>query len=294
MTRSFSLLTKTYRGDASLFGELCESIDEHMPEIEHYVLVDGGDFPLFAEFSGDRRHIIDCSRELPRFKELDVFGRRIWWRFPHRIVRGWIFQQIARLHFASRLDCDAVVSVDSDAVFVRPIDPHQVFDGKRIRFFKVPDRPSGPAAESPKWHDAASDALGLPKVGYTGHDYITTTLVWSPAIVRDLLEHISDLWNRPWHDVLIRPFRFSECVLYGVYASFVAKDIEAHLSPTQQTMCHISWGYDLELRAERLRFARDIADHQCAIVVQSNLGLDRSTRNEIIELVRDQVRAKAA
>lgn len=59
-------------------------------------------------------------------------------------------------------------------------------------------------------------------------------------------------------------------------------------------MCHISWGYDLELRAERLRFARDIADHQCAIVVQSNLGLDRSTRNEIIELVRDQVRAKAA
>lgn len=280
-SRRWAILTKTYRGDLDVFEKLCASIDAVMPDVHHYVLIDSADRPLFASFASTRRIIVDCSSQLPRFHPLSFLGRPLWWRFPHRIVRGWIYQQLAKIEAVSRLSEEAIVLVDSDARFIRPISDANVFEGPAIRLHQMPGQPSGPAGESDKWHDAASQALGLPLRGYTGADYITNPVVWSPEVVRQMIARIESVHARRWYDVLIRNFRFSECVLYGVFCDHVIGPQQDLVAPLDNQMCHISWHYDLSAESGVEDFVSSITDRHVAVIVQSNLHLDPSRRESI-------------
>ena len=281
MAASFCLLTKTYFGDYDAFARLCDSIDRHMPDVRHYVLVDRSDMALFARFAGPQRILLDCAGLVPGFVEFRLGGRRMWWRRPWFIARGWIYQQLAKLAAVAQLQEDAVILVDSDLVFVRAIRPEQVFDNERTKLYHHPGAPSGPASESDKWHDIASAALGLPQRGYTGSDYISTVIPWSPAVVRDLLAHVERATGRKWHDELVRHFRFSECVLYGVFCDHVPGPHQARLAHTREVLCHLSWGYDLADPAGVDAYVADLGPGKVAALVQSNLGLAGAARDAI-------------
>jgi len=280
MSRSFCLVTLTYHGDAPAFAQLCKSIDRQMPHVKHYVLVDRSDLALFQPHASANRVIVDCSQLIPQFKEFNAMGRRLWWRWPHRVVRGWIYQQLAKIRIASMLEEDAAIIVDSDAVFVRPIRLEQIFDGDRVKLYHVPG--AGQAPEHCKWHDVAMRSFGMAAVGYTGFDYISTGVIWDPGVVRAMIERIESVSGRKWYDVLIANFRFSEYIEYGVFCERVEGPHQQRVSTTQEELCHCSWHYDVHSPDDVRRFVSDIQPHHCAILIQSNLKLEETQRQIIL------------
>ncbi|MDE1467461.1 DUF6492 family protein [Aurantiacibacter sp. D1-12] len=291
MSNDIALLTKTYRRDLAAFTDLCSSIDRLMPDVTHYVLVDSGDRVIFARFASDRRIILDCAELLPAFRELNLFGRRVWWHAPFHVVRGWIYQQLAKVQAVAGLNEQAVVLVDSDVEFIRQLDAGGVIREGKVALYHQPGAPSGPEDQSPKWHDIASEALGLPKRGYTGSDYISTVIAWSPEVVRAMLQEIERVHHRPWYNVLLRHFRFSECVLYGIFCDHVSGAHQEKVAHTQGALCHWSWSYDLSQPAGRARYVEDFGSDKVAALIQSNLGLPDAIRKGIIAQVRAKVAA---
>lgn len=278
--RTFSILTKTYKGDYNSFCRLCDSIDRHSPGVTHYVLIDRSDRRLFARFASPTRHLIDCRDLLPDLREFNLGKRRLWWKPPHRIVRGWIYQQLAKLACVASLEEEAILLVDSDALFIGPLKKEHVFDGDRLFLFHNPGQADG--EEFARWHNVALRSFGLPETGYTGYDYITQGVIWSPAIVRAMLARIEKSTGLPWIDALIRNFRFSEYVLYGVFCEQVEGPHRQTVNPTSRELCHCSWHYDLSGPAGIEHFVASRKDHQIAVLIQSNLGMAEAQRNAIL------------
>ncbi|GAA0266875.1 DUF6492 family protein [Alteraurantiacibacter aestuarii] len=283
MAKDFSLLTKTFRNDLPEFEKLCATIDEHMPDRRHYVLIDHSDLELFSRFKSERRIIVDCSELLPGFHEFEFMGRRLWWAPPAKLVRGWIYQQLAKIQFVARCTEDAIVLVDSDAQFLRPVEDRHVFDGDRVILFHNPDNPSGGVAQSDKWHNIGLRSFGLPETGYTGFDYISQAVVWSPEIVRAMIRRIENVSGSQWVKALIGRFRFSEYVLYGVFCEQVPGPHQAMVAPTDREICHCSWHHDLSTPAGVEDFIAGFSDHHVAILIQSNLHMPAAERDRIFE-----------
>lgn len=282
MTGTYVLVTKTYRGDISLFRELCDSIDRHMPHVEHHVLIDQSDLELFKQFESENRRLVSCSELLPSYREFHWGQKRLWWRWPMTIVRGWIYQQLAKVEYVRTLDADAAVLVDSDAIFIREIQPDDLFAEGSLKLYRCPGKSSGPADQSPKWHNAAARSFGLEERGYTGADYISNAVIWSPSIVRRMVETIEAKFGLPWDRVLTRNFRFSEYVLYGVFCDHVAGPHQNIVKGTIEELCHCSWDYNIDTQEGTKRFHDSLKPHHCAILIQSNLGMSDSQRSDVI------------
>lgn len=294
MPRSFALFTKTYRADLTAFAKLCESIDAVMPGTRHIVAVDTCDLELFQHFAGPSRELLDCGKFLPGLHEFSLLGRRLWLTNSGRVVRGWIHQQLAKLAIVASLDVQAVVIIDSDARFVAPVDRSRIFDGERVRLFHKPGAPSGPPEQSPKWHDAAAYTLGLPPRGYTGADYISGAIIWSPEVVRALLRHIEAKHRRGWLTPLLKPLRISEYVIYGVFCDHVAGAHHELISPTLADLAHCSWHYNFCKTGEIERFICELPDDAAAVLVQSNLKMSAARREEIFVSIAERRRVSAA
>jgi len=290
---AFTLVTVTYRGDLGPFRSLCASIDQLMPDIEHHVLVDRSDKGLFDEFANKKRKIIDCAEILPDYHEFSIGKKRLWVRWPLKIVRGWIYQQLVKIGYIQTLRTDAAVIVDSDALFIRAIEPSDLFADQAVKMYQHLGRSSGPEDQSSKWHDAASSALGLEPRGYTGADYISTAVIWSPEVLRKMTARIWHSWSMPWDRVLTRFFRFSEYVVYGVFCDHVAGDHRPMIEATDAELCHCSWHFDLSSQAGRTKFAAGLQDHHRAVLIQSNLGLSEDERRSIMEKFNSSSSAKA-
>lgn len=276
----FLIVTKTYAGDLEYFRDLCASLDRQMPEIEHHVLVDRVDLSLFGSFQSENRKVINCSDLLPEFKQFQAMGRRLWWRAPFYIVRGWIYQQIAKIAYIANLECDAALIIDSDLAIVAPIQERHVFQNGKSRFYRFPGQSS--AGQFVEWHNIAMRVFGLVEEGYTGADYIGQPIIWSPKVVRMMIERIEKETGRKWYDALVGNFRFSEYILYGIFCDRVLDTTTRPVTPTDRNLCHYSWHYDLDDEEGVRKFVNDIEPHHVAVCVQSNLGLAKPRRDSIV------------
>ncbi|MBH5321253.1 DUF6492 family protein [Aurantiacibacter sediminis] len=284
MQRRMCVVTVTYRGDISLFEQLCQSMDAVMPEMEHHVLLDPSDLTLFQRFEGPHRRIVDASTLLPQFREFTLGSRRLWWRWPFFIARGWTYQQLVKIAYVSQLDYDAALLADSDMIFLRALQDSDVFDPERVRLYHRPGQADGP--EFVKWHNSASRCLGLPETGYTGSDYISTAVIWSPEVVRAMVTRIETSTGRKWHDALIANFRFSEYITYGIFCQRVPGAHRDLVSPTKSELCHCSWHYDLRSEAGVEAFVAELQPHHAGVLIQSNLGMNEAERNDILARFR--------
>lgn len=280
MTRSFAIFTKTYVGDRERFTRLCQSIDQHMPEVMHYVLVDHSDHALFAHFESARRKVIDCKTILPQFTEINLPGRRVWWKFPALLVRGWIYQQLIKIGFSATLEEDAVVIADSDVTFRRALTADDVFCGDRVKFYRAPDRADGPQFE--QWHRIAQRCLGVPETGYPGYDYIIPAISISPVVMRAMIARIEEITGKDWAIALASHFRFSEYVLYGNFCDTVEGPHQQLIKAASDGFCHCSWDYDLDDPNGLDEFVTAYDARHACLVVQSNLGLTEQRRSEIL------------
>lgn len=284
-----AIFTKSYIGDAALCRRLCASIDRHMPEIRHYLAIDRSDLDTFADLATDRRQIVICDDYLPEFWQTRLFGRRIWITPYGPPVRGWIFQQIAKLAVVATLPEPCVVLIDSDAVLLRPIPTEAVLRDGRTRLYRVPGQADQPSHHP--WYRFAAKALGLPPADYLGADYITTLMTWRPSVVRALLQRIRATTRLPWRMALSWQFRFSECILYGAFCDHVAGPHQDEVFEDAVNLCHCSWYYDLSQDDGRRAFAAGVTEQHAAVVLQSNLSLPEPVRAALLDAVEDAAKA---
>ena len=285
---SFALVTKTYLGDIEPFSDLCKSIDQLMPDTQHYVLIDHADAPAFAPFEGPKRTIIDCSQLLPQFREAHLLGRRFWQIGFARMVRGWIYQQIAKIAFVATMKEDAAVHLDSDVTLLQPITAEHIFPDGAVRLYHQPGGGKGP--RHLKWHKVAQKVLGLPQIGYVGSDYIGHIIPWSPDVVRAMIERIETTNRGNWIKVLTRHFRFSEYIIYGIFCDHIAGTHQQLITPSRDQYCHNCWGYDLFSSSEVDRFVDDLHEDHLAVLIQSNLQLPEQERRSILSRIKERFR----
>ncbi len=280
----FALVTKTFRGDMAAFMDLCDSIDNFMPETDHYVLVDDADEPVFLDFTSPHRTIVNVTQLLPALREISVIGKRVWWDGRTRLIRGWIYQQMAKIAFVAQMEEDAAVHLDSDVCLLQPIAYDDVFDGDKVVLRHSPG--GGQSERHTKWHRLAQIDLGLPISGYQGQDYIGPATIWSAPVARAMIERLEQVNNQSWTETLARHWRFSEYLHYGVFCDQAPGDQRSSIVHRKTGDCHVCWGYELEIASERDRFVGDLrADHR-SVLIQSNLKLAEPVRAQLLERVR--------
>ncbi len=282
-----ALFTISYAGDVEMCRALCASVDRLAPQARHYLAIDRVDRALFEPMLRPGRELIETESLLPEFRQTTLLGRRVWLTPYGPPVRGWILQQMVKLEAVSRLQEEAVVIVDSDAVLVRPLDPARLLRDGRTRLYRAPG--AGQAPGHRVWHRVAARVLGLPPSDYFGADYITTAVTWRPEVVRALLARIRGATRLPWRMALSWRFRFSEYILYGVFAEHAPGPQRDRVFFDDADLCHCSWHYDLDDPAQAQAFVADLRDDHAAVLIQSNLGMDDETRAALLLKIAERV-----
>ena len=125
MSLSYAIATPSYAGDVERCRLLCASIDRFVTgHATHYLLVEDGDVPLFADLEGPRRQVIAESELLPSWLKprpdpLSLGRRRVWTGARALLkgvppLRGWHAQQLRKLALPLKSEEDVVLFADSD------------------------------------------------------------------------------------------------------------------------------------------------------------------------------------
>ena len=288
----FALVTKSYAGDFDLCRMLCESIDRHMPETKHYLLVDLVDAELFDGLKQRNREIVTSDNLLPNLKPFGVLGRRLWWKPPTAIVRGWIYQQLTKLAFVASMSEAAAVHLDSDLLLLGPISQDHVFANGGARLLRNPG--GGQSVQHKRWHAISQRLLGLTQTGYSGVDYIGPGVIWEPRRVEAMLHRIETVTGKEWISALASQFRFSEYLLYGIFCDQISPNDAPTPPDGDWSSCHMSWHYDLTSSAGVDSFVQGVKPSHETMLIQSNLGLPFATRKLIVERVSERLEQQGA
>lgn len=278
---SVALVTSTYRGDLDRCRLLCDSIDARASgHTAHYLLVEERDRELFAPLAGPRRHVVGESDLLPRWLRsvADPLSpsRRLWLHPFGLPLRGWHAQQLRRIAFAGQMAEAAMLSCDSDVVFVKDFDARSLFDGERLRFYRVPDGidavDEGREREHVDWSRRAGRLLGLDALE-TRTGYITTLVPWRGDTVREMLARIETTTKRSAMRALAASRALSECTIYGRFVEEAENRPDRH-APTDRPLARVRWaGAALDSREiEGLLDA--MAPQEAALCIQSFIGTD--------------------
>ena len=279
---SVALVTASYRGDLERCRLLCESIDARVSgHARHVILVEAADLPLFRPLAGPRREIVSERDLLPAwlraFPDPSTFGRRRLWLSPFGPpLRGWHVQQLRRIAIGTMLDERAMVSLDSDVVFVRDFDAGVMETRGETEFYRIPDAipADDPAFEQHRaWSRRAAEVLGIPGQAETRTDYIATLIAWRTASVRAMTAHIEAVTGKSWVRALVGSRALSECMLYGRFVEEVERRPDLHHA-SRLKRCRIYWNGAALGEGALCDFTAALEPHQVAVGIQSFTGTD--------------------
>lgn len=270
-----AVMTASYSVDFDRCALLCESMDRFMQgDWHHHLLVDRSDVALFKRLEGPRRSVVSEAELFPvwlrSFPDPVSLGRRRIWLSPFSLpLRGWHAQQLRRLAMARHVDADALLSIDSDVVLVRPFDPAALWSGGRIRMFRADDGARHATPGHLAWLAHAGAILGLPKRPDPAHDYISNMVPWRTDAARALLDHIEKHNNVSWIRAVISSRDISECMIYGRFVDEVLGGA-GHFAD-ERSLSHVLWFRDTfpETADGLAEFMRGLSPDQVAIGVQS-------------------------
>jgi len=182
-TRSFCLITPTYRRDLEQFALLRRSVTRFMPGVPHLVIVNREDSTLFeGRFAAEP--------DLVFIRSSDVLPASIEWRRRRSgpkwltglrrvsggLVKGWHAQQLMKLFLLAECPYEAAAFMDSDVFVCRPLARGYFNAGDRLKLY----RRVAPNAEAMDFDIATHEILGNPLHRITQlSDYI-----YSPACFR--------------------------------------------------------------------------------------------------------------
>ncbi|KQQ79059.1 DUF6492 family protein [Aureimonas sp. Leaf324] len=278
----FALVTSSYRGDLDRCRLLCDSIDRFVTGFEtHYLLVEARDLALFKGFEGPRRRVVSERDLLPWWlrpvNHPRQRGRRLWIHPFGLPLHGWHVQQLRRFAMAETMAEAAMVSLDSDVVFVKPFDVRSMEAGGRVAFYRVPDGMDRVLphlrAEHETWALRAARLIGLRPPVPTRTTYIGTLIAWRRDTVRDLLARIAAVGHRPAMMALSASRALSECTIYGRFVEEAEARPDRH-APEATQRCAVYWDGPPLDEAGLTAFLDQLAPHHVAIGLQSFTGTD--------------------
>jgi hypothetical protein len=286
--RTSAIVTASYAGDLERCRLLCETVDRHVTGYaRHYLLVAGHDRALFRPFETQRRVVVDERDLLPRWLHavrdpLSLFSRHVWLSLRTKPLRGWHVQQLRRIAIADHIGEDAILSCDSDVVFLRPFDCASLWHDGDLRFLRRPgelDRPE--LTEQRLWSRNAARALGLPEDPPSRTDYISTAIAWRRDCAVMMRRRIEAVHDRHWIEAVAASRSFSECMIYGRFVDDVLRG-RMHFA-TGTSLCRTYWGGP-RLDPEALaRFASELGPDQVAIGLQSFVGTGIADIRRLVE-----------
>jgi hypothetical protein len=278
-----TLATISYRPDLERCALACAGVARCAgPGIRHAVVVPRADLAAFANRLGGAGPTLLAQEDfLPGWLFRLPWSEK-WritpWGFP---VRGWIRQQVVKLALAASSLDHAVMFLDSDTVPVRPFDSGlAVAPDGRVRWRRYPGRGDTPMHH--RWHRGATRLLGLPVRDYLGAGFISPLSVWSPVVVRLLLERLAARGRCDWRTGLLHSWTLSEYTLYGAFAQEVLGMGGDLLIADDSRPVHEYWEHDHLDLARLDAFLGQIADENRFILVQSKADYDHAAYAERI------------
>ncbi|MEM6460477.1 MAG: DUF6492 family protein [Pseudomonadota bacterium] len=276
-----AVVTASYAADFERCRLLCDSMDMRLKgNWTHYILVEAADVVRFRGLSGKNRHIIDEREILPGwlrpFPDPLSLGQRRIWLGPHAVpLRGWHVQQLRRLGMGRLLSEEAIFSADSDVALLRDFDPIDLWEGDRMRLYRLDNAMPSDRPEHRRWLERADILLGdganagAPPL----HDYINTLIGWRTDTLATLLDRIETVSGTDWMRAIARSRSISECTFYG---RFVDNHLNGagHLH-TDNALCRVMWVANGRVAQPDLRsFINQIGPDQIGIGIQSFIGFD--------------------
>jgi hypothetical protein len=278
-----AVVTPSYAPDLELFAELRRSVVDYFPPgVTHVVIVPCRDVEAFARFSSPHCEIIPESALVPRHVlKVPRTGFYLNARRPLPPIRGWVLQQLLKLASVDIVTANTVVLVDSDVVFVRPVDEETFAPGGRARFFRLDAAIDDRLPRHVRWHAAASRLLGIPPDCLPLPDYVTSLNTWDRQTVLDLLRRIEDVAGRSWFDVIGSELHFSEWTLYGKYV-----DHFIDVPSSSDALCHTYWDPKPLDQGAADRFVSDIAERDVAVMISAKSRTPLAVRRAAISALR--------
>lgn len=266
-----ALVTPSFKPDFERCKLLCQSVDKWVdPSIEHHIIVDKRDLPLFSQLQNHRTRLRTVEEMIPSWIRR-LPGASRWWLSLKTIpVRNWILQQLVKLSVAEHVDARGYIFVDSDVCFVRPFSDQQVLQGDTLRLFAVPGAANLPTHR--RWHRSAAKLLGLEQRDYFGSTYIGNQITWRRDVLRSLHRRLEAVSGRSWQEAICSTWHFSEYILYGIFAEHILNGFGHYC--TDVPLCHISWDYDLKTDSDIERFFSEIKDFHRAVMVSAKQRID--------------------
>jgi len=282
-----AIITPSYAADFERCRLLVDSIDAHVSNVaDHYILVDSDDFPLFSSLKGPRRHIIDERDILPEWLRVMRGGigqsaRKIWYSTKTWPMRGWHVQQLRRIAIAAHIDHDGLLYCDSDMFFVRPFDGSSLWQGDKLRLYRMPDGITADLDNHKKWLTTSSQLLGLGALELPHADYINNLVSWRREAVLDMCAHIENTTGRDWISSIGRNKTFSECMIYGCYVDDVLQEKSGHWH-ADKGLCLTYWdGAALDQNSLH-QFVEQMDAEQYAVGIQSFTNTDTNMLRKIM------------
>lgn len=219
-----AIITQSYRNDYRECRLLCESIDRFAPDMDHFIFVNDEDVEMFQTMNYGNHKVYPKSTIMPWYMI------RIPWRIlghhfhvsPFTIpVREWIVQQICKLGVFEVIgsEYDAVFNIDSESIFMRPLDlSHWIKDGRYLMY-----QVDNSLIDEPNHDEYIAAATKLLKFGENVNDVSKYTYMSTPTCFvrdnnRELLNEIQSHSSlKSWKLALCNTYRFSENYTYNLY-----------------------------------------------------------------------------
>lgn len=239
-TRNSSiLLTPTWSDDLDHFRLLRASLARSpLASLEHHVIVQTEDLPLFREFASDPKVVLRSSADvLPpvvearrrRARQISArAGRHLtrisgslrrtlgWPRWPS--YTGWHTQQLCKLAVASENENTTTIVLDSDVVVTPSAQATDFYAHDAIVCFAQWQPLSSLKGKVRKWVDNATALTGTPPDGEQKNIniYFDTPFVLDSEALRAMLSHLEKQSGLRWWQYLLKqpPRRWSE---FGIY-----------------------------------------------------------------------------
>lgn len=284
MTSPIAIVTPTYGPDFELCRTLNRSVLEFLPaSVKHYLFVDRRDLKLFAALAGERTIVAAKEEILPR-GIVQIPGLNRWFSTSTLVpVSGWLVQQIAKIAVADVLSEPTLVMVDSDAVFVRDVEPAMFAVGAASRLYRGTGGITADMTDHLTWHLNACKLLDVRPDAAPVNDYIGQIISWNRALVKGMCARIEAVSGRSWHGAMAMNRAISEYLLYGTFVEKVLGP-DAPVWIDERSRCKTHWQLSPLLASQLSAFSLSLEDGDIALMISSHSSTSSENRRAAIEL----------
>ena len=206
-------------------------------------------------------------------------------RRPYPPIRGWVMQQLVKLHAAAELGSDVVLMVDSDVVFVRPVTGETFRKDGRLCYYRRERAVDESMPRHMIWHDVSRRLLGLPPAGPPPlPDYVSPLNAWDRQVVLGLRDRIEQVTGRPWLDAIGSQLHLSEFILYGVFVEGVL-GTSADVLATDSMLLHTYWDTTPMARGAAEDFVCALSPQEVAVMISAKSGTPLEVRRQALSSV---------